>query len=262
MQMATSEHRLERVVEQWGDPLQRNRFHYESVRQSLRRTRYRPDAAILARARLAIAGLDERATTRAHEGELWFGFGFANLWADALPDAKAGIERSLAIAHRIGSVMLKGRCLTYLGLVHRRLGHDAEVDRINEEAREFIARSGAANYEGMLSAQDAWLAWRRHDSPAALGHVERAISTWMAKSPGYPVQWPAWWLRVALAMESADTIAAVAAVGAIVAPTQARPPDDIEDALLGLLAAHDANDNLALADVQRVVELARARGFL
>jgi hypothetical protein len=261
VQMAASEHRLDEVIEQRGNPLQRRRFHYEIVRQSLRRTRYRPDAAMLARARLAIAGLDER-PAGVVEGELWFGLGFANLWADALPEAKAGMERSLAIAHRIGSVMLKARCLTYLGLVHRRLGHDAEVARINEEAREFVVRSGAANYAAITAAQDAWLAWRRRDSHAAVSHVERAISTWIAKSPGFPVQWPGWWVRVALAMESGDAGAAVAAMRAIVAPAQARPPDDIEDALQRLVAAHDANANLALDDVQYVVDLARARGFL
>ena len=261
VQMATSQQRLEPVVERRGDPLQRGRFQYEIVRQSLRRNRYRADAAMIARARLAVAGLGEH-STRSDEAELLFGLGFAHFWADELEDAKAGMERSLGIAHRIGSVMLKARCLTYLGLVHRRLGREDEVARINDEVREFVVRSGAANYAATTSAQDAWLAWRRHDSRAAFGYVGQAISTWMSKSPGYPVQWPGWWVRVALAFESEDTAGSVDALRSIVAPSQSRPPDDLEDLLGSLVASYDANGSMPPAGMQRALDLARAHGFL
>jgi tetratricopeptide (TPR) repeat protein len=259
--MAACQQRLEPVVEQWGDRLQRGRFQFEIVRQSLRRNRYRADAAMIARARLAVAGLDDH-SARSDEAELLFGLGFAHFWADEFDDAKAAMERSLGIAHRIGSVMLKARCLTYLGLVHRRLGHEADVARINDEVREFVARSGAANYAATASAQDAWLAWRRHDSQAACSHVEQAISTWMSKSPGYPVQWPGWWVRVALAFESGDMAVSVDALRSMVAPSQARPPDDLENLVRSLVASYDANGGIPPAGMQRAVDMARAYGFL
>ena len=261
VQMATSQQRLEQVVDQRGDPLQRGRFQFEIVRQSLRRNRYRADSAMISRARLAVAGLGEH-SVRSDEAELLFGLGFAHFWADELEDAKAGMERALRMAHRLGSVMLKARCLTYLGLVHRRLGRDAEVARINDEVREFVARSGAANYAATTSAQDAWLAWRRHDSRTALSYVEQAISTWISASPGYPVQWPGWWVRVALAFESGDTDGSVGALRSIVAPTQSRPPDDLEDLLQSLVASYDANGSVPPGGVERAVDLARAHGFL
>jgi tetratricopeptide (TPR) repeat protein len=261
VQMVASEQRLRTVVDRWGSPLQRSRCHYEFVRQALRRSRYRADAAMVANARLAIADLDPSAAG-SHEGELWFGLGFANLWADALPEAREAMEQSLAIAHRVGSAMLKARCLTYLGLVHRRLGHDDEVARLNDQAREYVAQSGAANYAAMTAAQDAWLAWRRHDSSAALTHVDRAIATWAAKSPGFPVQWPGWWMRIALAAASRDKATVAAAMRALLAPTQARPPDDVEDALHRALASHDATDTAWWTDVLSAIERAEDRGLL
>ena len=105
-------------------------------------------------------------------------------------------------------------------------------------------------------------AWRRHDSRAALSYVEQAISTWISKSPGYPVQWPGWWVRVALAFESGDTVGSAGALRSIVAPTQSRPPDDLEDLLQSLVASYDANGSVPPAGVERAVDLARAHGFL
>ena len=75
-------------------------------------------------------------------------------------------------------------------------------------------------------------------------------------------QWPGWWVRVALAFESGDTDGSVGALRSIVAPTQSRPPDDLEDLLQSLVASYDANGSVPPGGVERAVDLARAHGFL
>jgi tetratricopeptide (TPR) repeat protein len=261
VQMAASEARLRPAVERWADSVQRSRYRYETVRQTLRRNRYRSDAATVAQARLAVEGLDP-AVASEREGEVWFGLGFAHLWAEELAEAQAGFETALAIARRIGSAMLKARSLIYLSLVHR-LGHrDADVARLNGEARELVAQIGAANYVAMTSAQDAWLAWRRLDHAAALAHADRAIATWLEKSPRYPVQWPGWWVRAGLAAEAGDGETVARAFRAMLAPTQTRQPDQLEDLMRGALAAHDAADVRSVDDGRLAIERARAGGLL
>jgi hypothetical protein len=54
----------------------------------------------------------------------------------------------------------------------------------------------------------------------------------------------------------------VDALRSMVAPSQARPPDDLENLVRSLVASYDANGGIPPAGMQRAVDMARAYGFL
>ena len=65
------------------------------------------------------------------------------------------------MAEQIGDISLQARCLAYLAVVHRRQGHDAEVEAYARRELAVAESAGMLDYLGAGQANLAWLAARQ-----------------------------------------------------------------------------------------------------
>ena len=144
--------------------------------------------------------------------------GFNLLWHGDLAEAEAELQVALDMAEQIGDISLQARCLAYLAVVHRRQGHDAEVEAFARRGLAVAEAAGMLDYLGASQAGLAWVAWRRGDTSPLLCAAWSKPNGWRwprwrpggATAMPYPFYWQALWplIGVALAQERpADAIA-------------------------------------------------------
>ncbi len=254
--------RLQPVIETWGSPVQRSQFHAARARRGLRQTRYRANAATLADAERATATLEEH-TDPYLTAETTFMLGFTQLWAGQLGEAGETLVRTAELSRRVGDAVQRARCLVYLTVVRRRQGNATEVGRLNDEARDLLRQLRSDEYLAIVLAEDAWLAWRRGDLGQAKDAVVAATKVCAEHYPNFPFQWTWLWLKLALETQAGLLRDAAEAAQAMLRPSMAGQPDDLEAQLRLIVAAQaSGEDSQLLRELDQGVELARAVNYL
>lgn len=119
------------------------------------------------------------------------------------------------------------------------------------------------DYVAAARANQAWLAWRKGDLPAAEQLCLEALAQWRQSPLVYPFQWQALWplLAVALAQDREDD--AWSCAEALLEPTQQQLPDPLNTALQAALEANAADKFPdARAHLHRAKAIAQECGYL
>ena len=245
------------VVEARGTPARRQTFHMNFALQQSREKRYRIDEEILTNMRAAVAAAQEGG----HEYGIaftLFGLGFCLLWYGDLVEALERLEASLAVAERIGDVVLRARCLCYLNVTALRRN---DLEAVRSLAPEAIAAGEAAAYTEYVAAgkaTQAWVAWRDERFEDVVTLANEALELWATTVVSYSWYWLCLWPLIAVRLASGQLAEAVEAGRQLLVTPQQRLPDELESMVQAAIAAWGSGEpQLARGTLGEAVELAR-----
>jgi DNA-binding SARP family transcriptional activator/tetratricopeptide (TPR) repeat protein len=244
------------LVESGGRPARVYAFHHVLTRIRLLRNSYRVDEADIASMRAGLAAA-ELSDEEKDVGYATYFVGHLLLLHGDLTQAKGFLERSLALAERIGESILLGESMLGLAMIAVRR-HDVDT------VRSLVPRVRAAMpvmpwHEVNVTAFLAWLAWqdeRPVEVIALAGQlVERADAL---GSQDLSHGWVGLWPLLASHLSQDDVPAAVAVAHWLLEPGQQQPPDELALALRAAVpGSEDTRDRLAAA-----LALAHKHGYL
>ncbi len=244
------------VAQRWGTPQQTINCVIARSQMSLRSQRFRLGKDTFRE----LSAACEKAPEEARDAAFTFLLGFLNLWARDFPAAVDTFRRALALAQLAGDLVTKTRVLTYLSVAHRFLHQPEEVRALLPQLWELADFMDAADYQGVLLSQQAWLAFIEKDAATAGRHADEALSVWQARAPGYPFQWLALWIKLPLLGEAAAWEEARATCKEMLSPPLMRQPRELEARLRAI--AESDNDRAMKNDLTLAVDLARKKGLL
>ncbi len=253
---------LRPLVEQHGAAYQRVRFFIWSALILLRRDRFRPSATTAADLRQALAATQESAFA-ADVPLITFQLGFLLLWHDELDAAAERLETALRLAERSGDLALQARCLTYLSLVARRLGHEEVVACRAAQLQEVAAAAHMPEFSAAALANQAWLAWRHGRLDSVQTDGQAALDLWAGLAFAYGFEWLALWPLIAAALRHDQIAQAADAARRLLHPSQQRLPDDLTACLHAASEAMAAGQTpQARGHLESALELAQTAGQL
>ena len=159
-EMAERIARVRPLIECHGTPAQRAALFGNLNRQLNQSNRFAPSDTALEYARAALEALPPPASPELR-APYQFALGFNLLWHGDLAEAEAELRVALDMAEQIGDMSLQARCLAYLVVVHRRQGHDAEVETYARRELAVAESAGMLDYLGAGRANLAWLVARQ-----------------------------------------------------------------------------------------------------
>jgi DNA-binding SARP family transcriptional activator len=233
-------------------PRQLSRFYNGLALMHFSRERQTVSAACLELMRSAHAASERTGDADAVAGS-GFMLGFMLLWHGALDEAEAQLRAALADAERVRKATLRARCLTYLGLVHRRKGDVEAVRSCVADGMRVAVDLGMPEYVGAAHGQRAWLAWRSGDLKGCEQAGRAALEAWRTGQP-YPLQWIARLPLLGAESRRARRREAIAHAAVLLDPGQQRMAADLDAALAGAVAADADGD--APSVVSRHLDLA------
>lgn len=221
--------RVERAVERHGTSRQRGAFFNSRALMLIAKDRGTVSDEALEYARAAFEA--SRAAGRPSQlGWNEFCLGFGLLWRDELGEARQRLGEALKTSEMIGDARLRARCLTYLGILHRKR-HDVErTTSYALQAIEAAEELGMPEYVGAARGLLAWLAWRQGDLGACVHEAHVAREHWQEGQP-YPMQWIALLPLLAAKLAQDEPAAAAACASAMLEPKQQRLPEPVNEAL-------------------------------
>jgi DNA-binding SARP family transcriptional activator/tetratricopeptide (TPR) repeat protein len=188
-----------------------------------------------------------------------FRAGFCFLWYGNLNDAEEMLQQALEEARELGDGLLQNQCLVYLTILYRLQGSVAQVTSYQSHLIEVLQQTNSMMYLGVSQANAAWLHYRVGEWKKAQSQAEKAIATWS----GYPFQWLAHWILLALALRQDRLPDAITAANAMLDVNQQKLPEEIDRSLATAFAAWDADDiDGARDDLTTAVGLASQYGYL
>jgi tetratricopeptide (TPR) repeat protein len=247
------------VVEAQGSPARKQAFYMLLAYQRASQDRWRVDEEDIENLRRALAAATEGRddVDIAHAGR---DIGQFLLLRGDLVEAREHLERSLAMAERIGDINLKAMDLTWLVLAALRC-HD--VGAVRSLAPEAIAAGGTAAYGdwvALAKACLAWLAWQdqRPQDVAALANQAAGILGAAVEPDVISLRWVYLWPLVAVNLGAGQVAEAVEAGRQLLAPAQQRLPEVLESLVKAGAAAWDEGEpELAQEKLGAAVELAQ-----
>lgn len=231
--------RVRPLIERHGTPAQRASLFENLNRQLNRRQRYAPSDDALDNNRAVLAALPASASPE-QRAPHQFTLGFNLLWHGDLAEAEATLRSALDTAEQTGDVSLQVRCLTYLGVVCRRQGRDAEMEPIARRGLGVAEAAGILAYIGANRAGLAWVAWRRNNLPAAERLAQAALDAWRLQAMSYPFSWQALWPLIGVAVAQDRIADAVIYARRLCEPDQQVLPPQLEALLTAAAGAWDA----------------------
>jgi len=117
-------------------------------------------------------------------------------------------------------------------------------------------------YEGMVKATYAWIAYCDGDTTLAQTEGAAALELW-ERHVVFPFRWTALWPLIAIALERDSTGDAIAYAKKMLVPTQQTLPAQLNNLVRTAIAEHDAGrSEEALGLIKRARGLARELAYL
>ncbi len=254
--------KLQPVVQERGRVASRIRFLQASCLMHLRRDRYVVSDEMLSNSREALAASREWGGLKTRI-ECQFELGFLHLWRRELDEAEENLQAALELAETSGIVPLRILILTYLTVLGRFRGQIDGVLNHALRAQEAAEAAQMPDYVAAAMGNQAWLAWRKRDLPAAEQRGQEALVIWRQSPLVYPFQWQALWPLVGMALARGRDEEAWGYARALLEPTQQRLPDELSSTLEAAVQAK-AEDQAGVArpHLDQAMGLAREMGYL
>lgn len=250
------------AIEKYGTPLQQSGFYGCIIMLALRRDRYVISDETLKYSQMCLAF----AHTAGKLGQVAmqkFMRGFVLLWRGDLQDAEQHLQEAEALSDRTGDMLLRVRCLAYLGVVCRMSGRPAEVLDFARRTLDVAESLNMPEYVGAAQANLAWVAWRNGKPAEVRTKVRLAMESWKESPAVYPFVWLALFPLIEADFADKNTAAAVNSVRELLQPERQRLPDVLMDAAEKAVAAWDDDGHEKADDaVSRIVELAASLGYM
>jgi class 3 adenylate cyclase/tetratricopeptide (TPR) repeat protein len=214
------------AVELRGSAAQRGRFFQMLALSLLSGSRYRPSEECLRLAALAVSesGGSPNLSESAH---IRFVLGFVHLWRGNYKEAIQQMKVAFDLAQRIGDLVIRTRCLTYLAVAYRCSGNVENARSAAERALELAIKLQMVEYIAMAKANLAWVAWRRRNDVDAEKLGEEALELWHAMPDPYSFDWMALWPLVAIALNRKDVVRAIELVRGLLNENQHPMPEKL-----------------------------------
>ena len=249
-------------IEQYGTLTHKINYYHHLINSMLVRRGYRADDRLvtlaqenLARSlRLGNAHLISTAKRT---------FSLVAFFAEHFTVSEAAFEEAIALSERNGDINSLLIARVYISFVHRRMKNMAGV-RADTQALTALLQTVSKNpqYEAVVEAQYAWLAYHEGKMDAARLHARTAIETWNSLTSNYPGQWVALSILLALSVEEGDAEEAAAYARALLHPSLQRLSVEVESSLFNALQTDPADTEPALASFREAVEKVREAGYL
>ena len=255
-------HKLQLVVQEHGSATSRMRLLWASCMMHMRRDRYVISPEMLADGYEGLALSQEWGNLKTRI-EWQFELGFLHLWRRELVEAEKNFQTALELTETSGFVYMRILTLIYLTVLNRFRG------LVNGVLDHVLLVQGAAeaahmpDYVAAAKGNQAWLAWRRRDLPAAEQRGQEALALWRQSPLVYPFRWQALWPLIAVALEGEREDEAWVYIQALLEPTQQRLPEGLNTSLEAALQARTKGQfGAALLHLNRAIELAQEMGYL
>ena len=243
------------VVEARGTPARRMFFFRSLAYQRVMRNRYRVDGEDIANVRRALVAANQ-GDDQKDIAYATYAVGHLLLLHRDLEEAREYLERSLAMAERIGEVRLRAMslwALTATALV----SHDVEA--VRSLAPQAMAAGEAAadlGFVGSAKAYLAWLAWQDGRPKDVVALANEALELW--GTTVFAAYWLCLWPLIAVHLGAGQVAEAIVAGRQMLEPTQSRLPDELESMLGSACAAWDQEEpEVARAKMAEALELAK-----
>jgi adenylate cyclase len=225
------------VLEARGSPARRYGFHMCLALARVTGNGGRVAEADIAAMREAIAAAAE-GNEEKDVGYATYFLGYLCWLRGDLDAAREHVQRSLAMAERIGESILLGQSLLGLALTEARR-HDAEAVRALT-ARLMATAETRPEFTAGARACQAWLAWRdrRPDDVIKLsGEVAELMAA--AEGSGFYAELVHLWPLIAAHLDTGDVAAAVAVGRQLLQAARPPLPDDVGSAVAAAASAWD-----------------------
>ncbi|MEI6364006.1 MAG: hypothetical protein WCP95_17960 [Actinomycetes bacterium] len=203
-----------------------------------------------------------------HEDEeirAWASFyhGFTLMWHRDLDEADRLLDEGLAASARIGSTLLRARCLNYKMVVARFRGDPDAAWALLEPVRDSARDVGLLEYEAMAAATAAWIAYRSDDHDTVLSQGLSAMAIWSGLPSRYVFDWMCCLPLLAVAISRDDQMDAEQWTRTLLAPGQQPLPGPIAEELkAGLGALDDGAAPAAWMHLRAALAAARELSYL
>jgi hypothetical protein len=247
------------LLDEVGTAEQQSNFYSRLNQMAFLQNHYYAPAENVALARIALA-FAQKTDKVGLIARQQFHLGFGLLWHGDLDEAVVMIQQALAAAEELGDSWLQNQCLVYLAIPYRLQGNIAQVVAYQSNLVEISRQVGNETYIGVSQASAAWLHYRAGEWQQAQAEAEAAVATWA--TTGYPLQWLAYWLLLAIALQQNLLPDAINAARAMLDSEQ-QQPEEVDEVLEMAVTTWEANDKVtAQSYLATSVELASQRGYL
>jgi tetratricopeptide (TPR) repeat protein len=249
---------LESEFHTHGSATQRMNFHRSLILLELRQQRFRVGSATVARAAKMLDEVDviedQTVVTFA-----MFSHAFTLLWSAQIEQADIRLREVLVKATRIGDAERTVLCLTYLAVTARLRNDPDNASAFAVAAQSAARRNRSPMYDGVASANLAWVAWRRGSEDVGV-RCEEATQL-LATYANYPLLWLLKFVELArsLGADDPDLPGAMDAVRVMALPSQQLLRADVQEALE---AASSAVPDRRLLALHELVRVAKYAGYL
>jgi hypothetical protein len=176
------------------------------------------------------------------------------------------MQAALSLAQDTGDIVHQSRCLIYLTILYRKLGHVERARRYATRSLDAAKAGQMVEYLGMTRANLAWLAWREEDLDGAEAEGQAALDLWQKLPTGHAscaFQWTALWPLAAVALAQNRLSDASRYMCALLAPTQQRLPEDLAAAAKNVAQAWEGDSpEEARGCLDQALKLAQELGYL
>jgi hypothetical protein len=151
----------------------------------------------------------------------------------------------------------------YLSITHRRMQREKAVLADTKRILDLL-KQGSTNpqYEAVIKANLAWLAYREGSMKKARQQAQSALDIWKKLSSPYAIQWIALFPMLAIRVEEQKLDDALSLAQALLKPPQQRLNSEVESALIFAQQADPADKELCFSRFEYVFSKARETGYL
>jgi tetratricopeptide (TPR) repeat protein len=179
-----------------------------------------------------------------------------------LPEVSALLRTALEMLERVQDVGAQARALTYLALLHRRLGEVEEVRSLGQKGLAVATRGKVPDHVGASQANLAWVAWRERHIEEAVQGCLAALESW-SRGLSYPLHWLALFPLMAIDLERGRIEDAISRARMLLRPEQQRLPDELARPLASAREARDRGGaDFGREALEEAARAARRLGYL
>lgn len=182
---------IRRVVAPRGTALQRGHYFHALTQRNLQIERFVPSAATVGYARKSVTAYE--AAGEAREGH-WvlsarFTLAFLLMLHGSLEEAEEQMNAALLAGEQSHDLEVQTRCLTYLTVIHRRLGRLGSAEKLAQRSLSLAKAEQVNEYAGAANGTLSWIAISRGDYAEAERAGREALAYWEPLALVYPFQW-------------------------------------------------------------------------